>query len=87
MRKAHFFAQSLKEVGSGFYIKLPESLNYPTDGLKNGYWYSKGQNWQKGSIEKKVGGYFKNGTKKGTINFSITKKNPIARILKHSRNR
>jgi predicted chitinase len=78
IRKAHFFAQVLKEVGSGFYIKHPESLNYPTDGLINGYWYSGGSNWIKGDLETLKGGYFKNGNSKlkSKINFSYTKKHP-----------
>lgn len=76
LRKAHFFAQALKEVGPSFTIKVPESLNYRTDGLINGYWYIAGSDWVKGDINKKKGGYFEKGTKKATINFSYTKKHP-----------
>jgi predicted chitinase len=76
LRKAHFFAQALKEVGSGFSIKKPESLNYPAEGLKNGYWFTKGNIWIKGNKEKNLEGHFKVGTKKATINFSYTKTHP-----------
>lgn len=76
LRKAHFFAQALKEVGTSFTIKVPENLNYRTDGLINGYWYAKGNDWIKGDAGKGIGGYYAKGTKKATINFSYTKSHP-----------
>lgn len=70
LKKAHFFAQVLKETGSSLTIKSPESMNYSTDALINGYWYSQGTNWIKGDMKKKKGGYFANGSKRNSCNLS-----------------
>ena len=76
LKKAHFFAQVLKETGSSLTIKSPESMNYSSDALKNGYWYSKGTNWVKGNLNSKKGGYFANGSKKNSCNLSYFRSNP-----------
>ncbi|MBV6878693.1 peptidoglycan DD-metalloendopeptidase family protein [Epilithonimonas ginsengisoli] len=76
LKKAHFFAQVLKETGSSLTIKSPESMNYSTDALKNGYWYSEGTNWVKGNLNTKKGGYFANGSKKKSCNLSYFRSNP-----------
>lgn len=77
LRKAHFFAQVLKEVGSNIDIKKPESLNYPTDGLINGSWISRGEakDWVKGNVETSKGGYYKKG-KTSRIDYSYTQNHP-----------
>lgn len=77
LRKAHFFAQVLKEVGSNFSIHTAESLNYPTDGLINGSWYPRGKDWVKGSAEDHKGGYYNIGTgNPATINFGYIRSHP-----------
>ncbi len=76
--KAHFFAQVLKEVGSNFSVHQPESLNYPTNGLIKGTWYTNGKQWIKGNKDKEIGGYFKdeNNKYKATINFKYLREHP-----------
>ncbi len=81
LRKAHFFAQALKEVGSNLAINGPEDLNYPTEALINGSWYSIGTDWMRGNKEKKIGGFYKKGIKKSIINIQYTKKHPNIAIL------
>ncbi|MBF4516820.1 hypothetical protein IRZ71_10710 [Flavobacterium sp. ANB] len=75
LRKAHFFAQVLKEVGTKLELKKPESMNYSAGALKDGYWYSTGTNWVKGNLETGEGGYFRNGTKKNFCNLSYFRTN------------
>ena len=76
LKKAHFFAQVLKETGNSLTIKSPESMNYSTDALKNGFWYSEGTNWVKGDLKNKKGGYYGNGSKKSFCNLSYFKSHP-----------
>ncbi|KIC03671.1 hypothetical protein OA88_02670 [Flavobacterium sp. JRM] len=75
LRKAHFFAQVLKEVGTKLELKKPESMNYSAGALKDGYWYSEGTNWIKGNRQTGEGGYFANGTKKNYCNLSYFRTN------------
>lgn len=75
LRKAHFFAQVLKEVGTKLELKKPESMNYSAGALKDGYWYSEGTNWVKGNPRTGEGGYFANGTKKNYCNLSYFRTN------------
>ncbi|MFT3793655.1 glycoside hydrolase family 19 protein [Flavobacterium sp.] len=77
LRKAHFFAQVLKEVGSNINIKRPESLNYPADGLINGSWIAKGKtkDWVKGDVGTNKGGYYTKG-KTAYIDLSYTQRHP-----------
>jgi len=63
LRKAHFFAQCLSEVSPKFIVQQPESLNYPAQGLIDGYWYSRGTDWVKGDLATGKGGYYKDGKK------------------------
>jgi predicted chitinase len=76
LRKAHFFAQAKKEVGSGLKMHQAENMNYRTDGLINGYWYRTGSKWVKGDKTTETSGYFKIGGEKSFIDFSYTQKHP-----------
>ncbi len=76
LRKAHFFAQILKECGSSLTIKKPEDMSYPADALKNGWWYTKGTGWEKGDIVTGRGGYYKSGTQKSICNLSYFRSHP-----------
>ncbi|MFH7015048.1 glycoside hydrolase family 19 protein [Flavobacterium sp. FlaQc-47] len=75
LRKAHFFAQVLKEVGTNLKLKKPEGMNYSAGALKDGYWYSEGTNWIKGNAITGEPGYFQNGTKKNFCNLSYFRTN------------
>jgi len=77
LRKAHFFAQVLAEVGPNLKLSEPESFNYSVRRLKNGD-YGKGINWVKGNLNPTEGGYFSSGKPKDWKKspFSYFKNNP-----------
>ncbi|WP_411811287.1 hypothetical protein ACLB9Y_14995 [Chryseobacterium scophthalmum] len=77
LRKAHFFAQVLAEVGTNLKLNEPESFNYSVRRLKNGD-YVKGINWVKGNLNPTEGGYFSSGNPKDWKKspFSYFKNNP-----------
>lgn len=77
LRKAHFFAQVLAEVGTDLKLNEPEGFNYSVRRLKGGD-YVKGTNWVKGNNNPNEGGYYSNGIKKDwkSSPFSYFKKNP-----------
>lgn len=63
IRKAHFFAQVLAEVGTDLKLNEPEGFNYSVRRLKGGD-YVKGSNWVKGSRNPTEGGYYSTGNQK-----------------------
>ncbi|MFC3160735.1 Predicted chitinase [Chryseobacterium arachidis] len=58
LRKAHFFAQVLEEVGTNLKLSEPESFNYSARRLKDGD-FTKGSGWVKDLVN---GGQYKSGT-------------------------
>lgn len=77
LRKAHFFAQVLAEVGPALKLTEPESFNYSVRRLKGGD-YVRGSNWINGNLNPKEGGYYSSGSAKDykTSPFSYFKSNP-----------
>ena len=77
LKKTHFFAQVLAEIGTSLNLSEPEEFNYSVRRLQGGD-YIKGTNWIKGNISTKVGGYYAKGDKENwkTSPFSYFKKNP-----------
>ncbi|KPH13752.1 peptidoglycan DD-metalloendopeptidase family protein [Chryseobacterium sp. ERMR1:04] len=76
LRKAHFFAQVLAEVGTDLKLNEPEGFNYSVRRLKGGD-YVKGSNWVKGNRNPAEGGYYSAGNQKDwkSTPFSYFKKN------------
>ncbi|WP_157450570.1 peptidoglycan DD-metalloendopeptidase family protein, partial [Chryseobacterium sp. CCH4-E10] len=62
LRKAHFFAQVLEEVGTSLKLSEPESFNYSARRLKDGD-YVKGTGWVKDLVN---GGHYASGTWKSS---------------------
>lgn len=59
LRKAHFFAQVLAEVGTSLNLNEPESFNYSARRLKDGDYVRNGVGWVKDLVN---GGHYSSGT-------------------------
>ncbi|OJV55514.1 MAG: hypothetical protein BGO31_19325 [Bacteroidetes bacterium 43-16] len=77
LRKAHFFAQVLAEVGPSLKLNEPEGFNYSVRRLK-GADYVAGSNWVNGRTNPLEGGYYATGRPENLKSspFSYFKNNP-----------
>jgi predicted chitinase len=65
LKKAHFFAQVLQEVGTSLKLNEPESFNYSARRLKDGDFVS-GSGWVNGNKATGEGGHYTSGTWKSS---------------------